>query len=507
MGRREKKDLMRILRHIVALSVACTAVAAASTGCTSSTDTETDETIESQSQALPKAPGGGGEDPVPRCIPRCVGKACGASDGCGKTCTAGSCPAGTACGGGGTPNVCACKPNCAEQACGAADGCGGTCSAGACATGSSCGIGGTPNQCAPIPLGQGVECFVFNDGYAFMAGPSSAITFSPTGLACIPDGSTTGNCRKWFGRCQTTDSSHTPVTFQVGTEPLFTGGIVWSGSSDAVFSRHYKPDIFSSDRSQMCIPDGGNGDCRDVFGNATMQGGRPVRCRLFNDGGSFTTGLTPRMVDTGVSTVWGSDVGGATRKWFGMCEVGGCGDGICDASESFATCSSDCTCGNDACDSGETPKTCPRDCGTCGDGVCNAGENAATCAQDCTRCGDGICSGKEACSSCPGDCGACAVPTCSGDKAGPSATTFVVAFEDGYSCGFTISVFANDRSEAESCVEKAGGTVISKPTATTRYFHTDPKNGCSTLELRSFSDESATRCAAAQGYTLPGACP
>lgn len=496
---------MRILRRIVALSLAAAAVAAVSTGCTSSPGLEADESIESQSQALPKDPGGGGGDPVPKCIARCGGKACGASDGCGRTCSAGSCPTGTVCGGAGTPNVCACQPSCAGRACGAADGCGGTCTGGACATGTSCGIGGVPNQCAPIPLGQGVECFVFSDGYTWMAGPSNAIFFSPTGQACIPDGSTTGNCRKWFGRCQTTDSSHTPVTFQVATEPPpFGGALSWSASSDAITSQHYQPDIFSHDKSRVCTA---TGDCRDDFGNGMMAGGRPVRCRLFNDGGAYMTALTSRMVDTGVSQVWGAGLGGAERKWFGMCEVGGCGDGVCDASESFATCASDCTCGNNACDNGETPTTCPHDCGTCGNGVCNAGENAISCAQDCTKCGDGVCSGKESCSSCPGDCGACAIPTCSGAKADPTATTFLVAFEDGLSCGFTISVFANDRTEAETCVETSGGTVVSKPSVTTRYFHTDPKYGCSTLELPSFSDESATKCADAQGYTLTGPCP
>ena len=131
----------------------------------------------------------------------------------------------------------------------------------------------------------------------------------------------------------------------------------------------------------MCIPDAGDGDCRDEFGNATMEGGRPVRCRLFNDSGTSTTGLTRRMIDTGVSTVWGAGLGGARRKWFGMCEVGGCGDGICEGNESFPTCASDCKCGNKVCDDGETPKTCPGDCGTCGNGVCNAGENATTCAR------------------------------------------------------------------------------------------------------------------------------
>lgn len=499
---------MRILRNMIALSLAGSAAMALTTACTSTTENAPDDLVESQSQALPKDPGGGG-DPVPKCIPKCAGKACGASDGCGKTCTSGVCPSGTVCGGGGTPNVCACRPNCAGQACGAGDGCGGTCSAGACPTGSSCGIGGTPNQCATIPVGQAVECFVFNDGYTSMAGPSGAIYFSPSGQACVPDGTGTGTCRKWFGRCQTSDASHTPVTFQVSDVPWFSNGLRWSGPSDAIYSTHYRPDIFSPERSAICIPDGtASGDCREYFGNGAMADGRPVRCRLFDDGGARMTALTNRMTDVPTSQVWGEGLGGTAgqRKWFGQCQVGGCGDGVCDASESPSTCAADCKCGNGVCDAGENANTCAGDCTRCGDGICSGGENARSCPGDCTRCGDGICSGSETCSSCAGDCGACAVPTCSGAKAGPTATNFVVAYEDGNGCAFSIPAFANDRAEAEACVQAAGGKVVSNPTVTTRYFHTDPTYGCSTLELPSFSDESATRCAAAQGYTFSGPC-
>jgi len=48
----------------------------------------------------------------------------------------------------------------------------------------------------------------------------------------------------------------------------------------------------------------------------------------------------------------------------------------------------------------------------CGDGICHAGESCASCPQDCGACpapvcGDGRCDGGESCTSCPGDCGAC----------------------------------------------------------------------------------------------------
>jgi len=74
---------------------------------------------------------------------------------------------------------------------------------------------------------------------------------------------------------------------------------------------------------------------------------------------------------------------------------GGCGDGICDASESCSTCEADCgacgpECGDGACDATESCDTCEADCGTCGpvcgDGNCDATESCSTCAADCGQC-------------------------------------------------------------------------------------------------------------------------
>lgn len=97
----------------------------------------------------------------------------------------------------------------------------------------------------------------------------------------------------------------------------------------------------------------------------------------------------------------------------------GCGDGVCAATESCATCSVDCgvckTCGDHVCESSESCSSCPEDCGpcaTCGDGYCNGNETCESCAADCgvcPGCGDGKCTaGKEDCYSCPADCGKCA---------------------------------------------------------------------------------------------------
>ncbi|HEY8091082.1 MAG TPA: hypothetical protein VIF09_24635, partial [Polyangiaceae bacterium] len=97
----------------------------------------------------------------------------------------------------------------------------------------------------------------------------------------------------------------------------------------------------------------------------------------------------------------------------------GCGDGVCSATESCATCSVDCgvckTCGDHVCQATESCSSCPEDCGacaTCGDGYCNGNETCENCAADCgvcKTCGDGVCQKPgEDCYSCPADCGQCA---------------------------------------------------------------------------------------------------
>lgn len=89
----------------------------------------------------------------------------------------------------------------------------------------------------------------------------------------------------------------------------------------------------------------------------------------------------------------------------------GCGNGVCEPSESSYTCWGDCpaVCGNGTCDNGETQLGCPGECGAiCGDNYCSPGvEGWASCPGDCPAvCGNGSCDG-ESCYACPGDCGAC----------------------------------------------------------------------------------------------------
>jgi hypothetical protein len=66
-------------------------------------------------------------------------------------------------------------------------------------------------------------------------------------------------------------------------------------------------------------------------------------------------------------------------------------------------------CNDGHCDAGfETVISCPQDCAICSDGVCSVavGEDSNSCPIDC-HCGDGVCDAAESIASCPNDCGAC----------------------------------------------------------------------------------------------------
>jgi hypothetical protein len=151
----------------------------------------------------------------------------------------------------------------------------------------------------------------------------------------------------------------------------------------------------------------------------------------------------------------------------------GCGDGLCNGTETCTTCSADCgvcsTCGDHVCEATESCTSCPQDCGvcaTCGDGYCNGDETCENCAADCGTCqscgdgkcqapvedcytcpadcgkcmgcGDGTCSASETCASCPQDCGPCAV--CGNGKCESPYETCVNCPQDCGQCT-TISCF------------------------------------------------------------------
>ncbi len=127
-----------------------------------------------------------------------------------------------------------------------------------------------------------------------------------------------------------------------------------------------------------------------------------------------------------------------------------CGNGVCDGTESTASCAADCSglctpssrrceantlvvcsadgksenetdcgdqicangqcrqpdvCGNSVCEAGEAAG-CPQDCAAvCGNDICENNEQTA-CPADCTTCGNSVCEAGEI-NTCPQDCGVC----------------------------------------------------------------------------------------------------
>ena len=50
--------------------------------------------------------------------------------------------------------------------------------------------------------GKPAKCYLFDDGYARVVGPTDAIYAKGPNQMCMPNGSPAGTCRRWFGRCQ-----------------------------------------------------------------------------------------------------------------------------------------------------------------------------------------------------------------------------------------------------------------------------------------------------------------
>jgi len=96
-------------------------------------------------------------------------------------------------------------------------------------TGAGTGLFDTPN-CQPAAQAEAVLCSVFDDGYTNLAGPSDAVYINTNRQACIPDGTAAGTCRRWAGRCLTANT-HVPVNFKVFDD----GYANLAGPSDAVF--------------------------------------------------------------------------------------------------------------------------------------------------------------------------------------------------------------------------------------------------------------------------------
>lgn len=172
---------------------------------------------------------------------------------------------------------------------------------------------GMPWAPDPPPNDNPVACSVFNDGASNASGLSQAISFAGPEAACVPDGTSRGTCRRWFGNCVST-RDNVAVTFKVFND----GGTSPTAGSGAVLNR--APEV-------SCIPDGtSTGTCRRWFGLGATANRREVSCYLFDDGLSNWIGPTQAIYYRGPGQVCmpdGTGTGtGACRKWFGNCQVG-----------------------------------------------------------------------------------------------------------------------------------------------------------------------------------------
>lgn len=162
----------------------------------------------------------------------------------------------------------------------------------------------------PAGTGEDVVCRVFDDGSANLSAASGAIFINASQQACIPDGTSDGTCRKWFGQCRTAVSG-VPVLLSVfndGNTELISG-------FDAVFINA---------QGQACIPDGSaEGTCRRWFGRASTPDGRSALCTVFDDGNS-----SPSLPSDAVfinpsnqSCVPDNTAEGRCGKWWGACKT------------------------------------------------------------------------------------------------------------------------------------------------------------------------------------------
>jgi hypothetical protein len=175
--------------------------------------------------------------------------------------------------------------------------------------------------------GEAVQCYVFDDDYTNMAGPSQAIVISgrttqgEQGKACIPGGQF-GVCRKWFGKCSTT-VSFAPIFFNVFDD----GNSNITGPSDSVF--------IPATGNQACLTASGHADppgisspiCRRWFGRAVTSDARNISCSVFNDGSgnqagpSDATYIPQPIPGPGSACIPDGTAAGTCRRWFGNCSA------------------------------------------------------------------------------------------------------------------------------------------------------------------------------------------
>jgi hypothetical protein len=158
------------------------------------------------------------------------------------------------------------------------------------------------------------------------------------------------------------------------------------------------------------------------------------------------------------------------------CGGGGGDDGDDDGAAPDAAMA---VCGNTRCEAGETPASCSQDCSTCGDGTCQPEESVVTCSDDCQPvCGDGTCDVGETISSCADDC---ATATCTvGDPNSCTGETICIdnacenAFGRNYRITVVSAVFTEKNANGDAW-DIGGGLPDGKVTVTINgTAHTTP---------------------------------
>jgi hypothetical protein len=121
-------------------------------------------------------------------------------------------------------------------------------------------------RCHTVNSNQTIKFTVFDDGYSNASSLSDAVYIPKAGdQACIPDGTSTGTCRRWFGRAVTEDGRGVQCrVFEDGYHFITAG-------RDAI----YIPGPIPSGGS-ACIPGGDTGICRRWFGRCSVQDAPPA---------------------------------------------------------------------------------------------------------------------------------------------------------------------------------------------------------------------------------------
>ncbi len=184
-------------------------------------------------------------------------------------------------------------------------------------------------------------------------------------------------------------------------------------------------------------------DCHETFNSA-------LRCIAIcqpGDSGCVDFCIQTMAAHPGAEKI--ASCGMATCKSAAPGGTGGCGDGLCQPGESYATCPADCDqngpiCGDGQCAAAESPTSCPADCKPvskhCGDTVCGSSETDVACPVDCQEGADQAWGCME--KNCPNEAAACI-----GDAA----------------CGAALNQTTKcliDCGGGDTCVQKCQGPVV-----------------------------------------------